>query len=180
MMGNLQVDGLFSDGGKIMKKNLKRWGLLLTCVALFSLSSSCYFHGKTFYGGPYPKAYVSILTNIKPFDYPWHNPPSDTTGVHIIAVDGREVPSYAKGGPIMQEIEVMPGKHRVELSLWRSAGYKGDITSHDTATIEIETKPDRTYLVDARIDPVFNRWYPLVVDMKEAGLKARSFIGANE
>lgn len=159
---------------------MKRRCLIFMMSLCFMFLTSCYFHGKTFSGGPYPKAYVSILTNIKPFDYPWHNPPSDTTGVHIISVDGRDVPSYAKGGPIMQEIEVMPGKHRIELSFQRSLGHAGDIYSPDTAVIEIETKPNRTYLVDARIDPVFKRWYPVVVDMKEAALSSRSFIGMHE
>lgn len=156
---------------------MKKIRLVFFMMILSSMClTSCYFHGKTFYGGPYPKAYVSILTNIKPFDYPWNNPPSDTTGVHIISVDGKEVPAYARGGPILQEIEVMPGKHRIELSLFRTLGYRGDITSPDTAVIEIETKPNKTYLVDARIDPVFKRWYPVVVDMNEAALGIRSFI----
>lgn len=152
---------------------------ILVMVAVVMLSS-CYFHGKTFSEGPYPRAFVSVLTNIKPFDYPWHNPPSDTTGVHIISVDGREVPQYAKGGPVLQEIEVMPGKHRIELSLYRTLGHEGDVMSPDTAVIEIETKPNRTYLVDARIDPIFKRWYPVVVDMKESALTVRSFIGTHE
>ncbi|MCX7823039.1 MAG: hypothetical protein N2260_06325 [Syntrophobacterales bacterium] len=151
--------------------------VLLIGVVCFS---GCYFHGKTFHGGPYPKAYVSILTNIKPFDYPWQNPPSDTTGVYVISVDGREVPSYIRGASILQEIEVMPGKHRIELLFHRTLGYKGDITSPDTAVIEVETKPDRTYLIDARIDPIFQRWYPIVVDMKEAALTSRSFIGIHD
>lgn len=159
---------------------MKGVALIVLGLASFLVLSSCYFHGKTFSEGPYPKAFVSIITNIKPFDYPWNNPTSDTTGVHIVAVDGREVPRYAKGGPILQEIELMPGKHRIELSLYRSLGHEGDITSPDTAVIEIETKPDRTYLLDARVDPVFKRWYPVVVDMKESALTARSFIGSHE
>ncbi len=152
---------------------MKAKALILLSLALFV--SSCYFHGKTFYGGPYPKAYVSILTNIKPFDYPWHNPPSDTTGVYIVSVDGREVPFYAKGGPVLQEIEVLPGKHKVELVFNRSMGQSDGFTSWDTSTIEIETKANRVYLFDARIDPVYNKWYPVVVDLKEVALKPRSF-----
>ncbi len=155
---------------------VKLGGLLVGVLVL----TSCYFHGKTFSEGPYPKAYISILTNIKPFDYPWHSPPSDTTGVYILAVDGREVPFYARGGPVLQEIEVYPGKHRVDLVFKRTLGQEGEVLSPHKATIEIETKANRTYLMDARVDPAFNRWYPVVVDLKEVAITPRSFYSDHE
>lgn len=154
-----------------------RW-FLLFFIALPAIMflSSCYYHGKTFSLGPVPKDYISIITNIKPFKYPWKGIPSNTTGLYIISIDGKKVPRYFQRGRILQEIEVYPGKHIVEVRL--DCGVRPEIceTPTESMVFEVNTKPGRTYLIDARIDTILKRWKPIVVDLKEVGLKERSFM----
>lgn len=144
-------------------------------VSLLALNG-CYYHGKTFSIGPVPKEYISIITNIKPFDYPWYGTPSDTTGVYIVSIDGKSVPQPLQHGRVLQEIEVYPGKHVVEARLDCSVRGEEGIKSNEILIFEIETKANKTYLLDAKIDPYLKVWTPKVVDLKEAGIQPRSFM----
>ncbi len=153
---------------------MKKKALCLMCVLLFL--AGCYYHGKTFSIGPVPKEYISIITNIKPMDYPWYGAKSDTTGIYIISVDGKVVPQPLRHGRVLQEIEVYPGKHVVEVRLDCSVRGDKGIKPEKTMVFEIETKANRTYLLDAKIDPFLKVWTPVAIDLKEAGIDPRSFM----
>lgn len=149
--------------------------LMLVISGIISLVG-CYYHGKAFTEEHYPREYVSIFTNIKPHDYPWHHLPSITTGVYILSIDGKQVPKLFSQGMVMQEIEVLPGKHTVEIALDCDIHGMGERCSTRTMVIKVEVFPNRTYLVDARVYPIEDIWKPVLIDLKETGMEIRSLI----
>ncbi|SFM50871.1 hypothetical protein [Thermodesulforhabdus norvegica] len=158
----------------MMKRSV---ALTLWLITLFVLAG-CYYHGKAYTGGPFPREYISIITNLVPDEYPLKKSACDTTGVYVLSVDGKKVPTYLQNGRVIQEIEMYPGKHTIEVSMDCAIHDVGDYCTRRKMTVQIEVLPGRTYLLDARADRYSNTWKPVLIDLKEAGIRARTFISS--